>query len=220
MMEMMFGSAPPMPMWTAMPSVGLPFQPMGLVNRQISTPSLSSPGISGGIGGPSTASQTLPAASPLTTPVYGYGGGVASGIQSGMSGPSLATVYPLPLGPPAALLASEPLTAASLLTVVAMQRGQPQGPANDQEIEEFIYDALELLPGTSDVEVRSEAGRVTLTGSVQHKRVKRDAGEIAWAIPSVQDVQNNAAITSRRRTRTSSREGETPAASASPKKQG
>ena len=28
----------------------------------------------------------------------------------------------------------------------------------------------------------------TLTGTVQHKHTKRDVGEIAWAIPGVQDV--------------------------------
>jgi BON domain len=205
-------------MWMAMPSVGLPFQPFGLAARPMSSPSLSSPGISGGIGGPSTASQTLPAASPLTSPMYGYGG--SGTLQPGFPGPSLAAVYPLPPAPTAALFGSEPLTAASLLTAVAMHRGQPQGPANDQEIEEFIYDALELLPGTSEVEIRSESGRVTLTGTVQHKRLKRDVGEVAWAIPSAQDVQNNVSITSRRRTRTPGREGETAAATASPRKQG
>ena len=44
------------------------------------------------------------------------------------------------------------------------RRGQPFGPTNDHEIEEFIYDALDLLPGTNDVELRVEGGRVTLTG--------------------------------------------------------
>ncbi len=55
--------------------------------------------------------------------------------------------------------------------------------------------------GTSEVEVRCEGGRATLTGSVQHKRLKRDVGEIAWAIPALNDVQNNVTITSRRRSR-------------------
>jgi osmotically-inducible protein OsmY len=89
-----------------------------------------------------------------------------------------------------------------------MRRGQPAGPTNDAEIEEFLYDALELIPGTSDVEVRCEGGRVSLTGSVPHKRQKRDIGEIAWAIPAVADVQNNATIAARRRARHSGREGE------------
>jgi hypothetical protein len=104
------------------------------------------------------------------------------------------------------------LTPSTLLTAVALRRGQPQGPTNDNEVEEFIYDALDLLPGAADVEVRCENGRVTLTGAVQHKRSKRDVGEIAWAIPGLQDVQNNVSITSRRRARAANREAEVPAA--------
>jgi len=96
----------------------------------------------------------------------------------------------------------------ALLAAVAIRRGQPMGPSNDQECEDFIYDALELLPGTSEVEVRCENGRVTLTGSVHHKRLKRDVGEIGWAIPSVSDVQNNVTISTKRRSRGSSRETE------------
>jgi len=88
-----------------------------------------------------------------------------------------------------------------LLAAVAMRRGQLQGPTNDQETEDFVYDALELLPGAADVEVRCDSGRLTLTGNVQHKRLKRDVGEIAWAIPSLVDVLNNVTITSRRRPR-------------------
>jgi osmotically-inducible protein OsmY len=87
-----------------------------------------------------------------------------------------------------------------------LRRGQPFGPTNDHEIEEFIYDALDLLPGTTDVEVRTEGGRITLTGVVQHKRLKRDIGEIAWAIPGVNDVVNNVTIAARRRQRTGGRE--------------
>jgi len=63
------------------------------------------------------------------------------------------------------------VTAPALLATVAMRRGQPLGPTNDQEIEDFIYDALDLLPGASDVEVRCENGKATVTGSVPHKRL-------------------------------------------------
>jgi len=70
-------------------------------------------------------------------------------------------------------------------------------------------DALDLLPGSGDIEVRCDGGRTTLTGQVSHKRLKRDAGEIAWAIPSVNDVQNNVTIVPRRRSRPI-REAETP----------
>jgi len=102
------------------------------------------------------------------------------------------------------------VAASALLTAIGMRRGQPLGPTSDNEIEDFIYDALELLSGSTDVEVRSEGGRVTLTGSVAHKRLKRDIGEIVWTIPVVNDVQNNIAIATRRRSRGQGRENETP----------
>jgi osmotically-inducible protein OsmY len=85
-------------------------------------------------------------------------------------------------------------TVHRLLTLVAMRRGQPMGPTSDTEIEEFIYDALEYLPASNEVEVRVDGGRATITGSVPHKRLKRDIGEIAWAIPAINDVQNNVTI--------------------------
>ncbi|PYQ71121.1 MAG: hypothetical protein DMG04_22275 [Acidobacteria bacterium] len=133
-----------------------------------------------------------------------FGAGFNSGLPLG----------PTPFGTPAAFpsyVNQELVTAygtPALLAAVAIRRGQPMGPSNDQECEDFIYDALELLPGTSEVEVRCESGRVTLTGSVHHKRLKRDVGEIGWAIPSVSDVQNNVTISTKRRSRGSARESE------------
>lgn len=100
------------------------------------------------------------------------------------------------------------VTAPALVMAIALRRGQPSGPASDQDIEEFVYDALDLLPGTNDVEVRSDGGRITLTGNVSQKRIKRDAGEIAWAIPGINDVNNTIAIAPRRRARMQGREGE------------
>src|SRR5262249_8684952 len=113
-------------------------------------------------------------------------------------------------------IASEPIvsghiTAPALLTAVALRPGQPQGPSQDQEGEDFVYDALELLPGANDAEVRCGKGKGTVTVTVQHKRMKRDVGEIAWAIPVLHDVQNNVIIASRRRARAGARENETPA---------
>jgi hypothetical protein len=101
------------------------------------------------------------------------------------------------------------LTAPGLITAVATRRGQPHGPTNDQELEDFLYDVLELLPGANDVEVRSDGGRLALTGTVPHKRLKRDIGEIAWALGAVSDVQNNLAIATRRRSRPAIREADT-----------
>ena len=114
--------------------------------------------------------------------------------------PELFSVAPFPAAlSPDAIGYSVP----ALLSAVAIRRGQPLGPTNDPEIEDFVYDVLEILPGTNEVEVRCEGGRITLTGSVQHKRVKRD-------IPIVNDVQNNVTIASKRRARPTQREGEQP----------
>jgi hypothetical protein len=139
---------------------------------------------------------------------HAFGGGA-------FGGPNFATGFftvassPLASGVPA-FIADSPVsvTAPALLTAVAMRRGQPLGPTNDHEIEDFICDAFDLLAGSNDVEVRVEGGRAVLTGSVPHKRLKRDLGELAWAIPALNDVQNNVTITARRRSR-ASREAET-----------
>jgi len=113
--------------------------------------------------------------------------------------------YGLPLNS-LAFAGSPIVTAPALLAAVALKRGQPTGPSNDHEIEDFLYDAFELVTGTNEVEVRCEGGRVTLTGGVPHKRLKRDVGEIAWAIPTINDVQNNVTVATRRRGRSAGRE--------------
>jgi len=100
------------------------------------------------------------------------------------------------------------VTAPALVSAIAMRRGQPAGPTSDQEIEDFIYDALDLFPGAGDVEVRCDGGRASLMGAVSQKRLKRDIGEIAWAIPGITDVQNNITIAPRRRSRAQSRDTE------------
>jgi hypothetical protein len=128
-----------------------------------------------------------------TMPIQPYGyfqtptpaiGGPFNGVP-----PAIVTSPEIPNG----------VSAQALLSAVAIRRGQPMGPTNDGEVEDFISDALDVTPGATDVEVRCENGRVILTGTVSHKRLKRDAGEIAWAIPSVSDVQNNVSIVASRR---------------------
>jgi hypothetical protein len=169
----------------------------------------------------------MSAAGAYPSSAYSYGGGAMAAVPQGLYGPSVIGAFPFAPGPlaspivgPVGADAMVGVTAPSLLAAVALRRGQPQGPVNDQEAEDFLYDALELLPGAADVEIRCEGGRATLTGSVQHKRVKRDVGEIAWAIPGLNDVQNNVTIASRRRTRPASgRDVETPPGSTA-RKQG
>ena len=183
-------------LFTTTPLSALPFQtPIGVGNRPIATP----------LYGPSANAQGISAGT-LPVGVYGFGGLMAA--PNGIPGSFAATSSFAPQ--PSAVIIGDAngVPAPSLLAAVAMRRGQPQGPTNDHEVEDFIYDAFELLPGAADVEVRCEGGRATLTGNVQHKRTKRDIGEIAWAIPALNDVQNNVTITSRRRARGSSREAE------------
>ena len=107
--------------------------------------------------------------------VTASGAGFASGIPSVMSSPGglSASIYAPSSGMPVG--ASGPAFAGSevaigvpvsaLLATVAVRRGQPLGPTNDQEIEDFIYDACELLPGSSEVDVRCEGGRVELSAN-------------------------------------------------------
>jgi BON domain-containing protein len=196
MMETLFGS--PAPMWTT-----------PLASGYVMPPPLQQPiGFAGAIG------PTNLGAVPMLANT--------SAITSATRGPSthLAVAsapypwYPILANPPTPTGAdlATGVPAAALLATVALRRGQPQGPSNDQEVEDFIYEALELLPGTSDVEVRCDSGRATLAGVVHHKRIKHDVGELAWAIPGLIDVQNNVTIASRRRARAASgRELEVPA---------
>jgi len=150
----------------------------------------------------------VPSPPPTAAAMPGIGSPtIGSGLATVMSAPAMGSV-------PASGEIAVGVLAPTLLAAIALRRGQPLGPSNDTEIEDFICDALDMLPGAADVEIRCENGRATLTGTVPHKRLKRDVGEIAWAIPSVNDVQNSVTIASRRRVRSSSpttRESEAPA---------
>jgi hypothetical protein len=126
-------------------------------------------------------------------------------------------LHPVPLSTP--LIVPDGITAPALIAAVAARRGLHQGPTNDHDVEELVYDAMELLPGTSDVEIRCEGGRVTLTGTVPHKRIKHDLGELAWAIPAINDVQNTVSISGRRRSRGLGRDNEPQGGGQQPRKQ-
>ena len=199
MSEPLYGSVSGAPIWTGIPSVGFGFPQTAFAFGNV-------PMGAGAQGfGPQTSLGGAPNAGPLDVPSpafgfapqpYGFNGGVmpqqpAFGFAPGPGAIAGFTGQEIPLG----------FTVPQLLTAVAIRRRQPMGPTNDQELEDFIYDALELLSGTNEVEVRCESGRVTLTGSVPHKRLKRDIGEIAWTIPGTNDVQNNVTIATRRRAR-------------------
>jgi hypothetical protein len=146
----------------------------------------------------------MPTPGTLSGGIYGPSSGmpVGASVPAAFAGSEIAVGVPVP----------------ALLATVAVRRGQPLGPTNDQEIEDFIYDALELLPGSSEVDVRCEGGRVTITGVVHYKRLKRDVGEVAWAIPGVNDVHNTVTIAARRRSRGVTRESESPGAATGSRK--
>jgi len=228
MSEPFYGSVSGAPIWTGIPAVGLGFPQtpfaFGSVPIGAGVPGFGSPQIP--TAGLATA---LPMDVPLPTygftpPAYGFSGGMMAQpptVGFGPMAPTLGTGFPLvpnqfgTLGGFPAFLGQDippGFTVPQLVAAVAMRRRQPMGPTNDQELEDFMYDALELLPGTSDVEVRCEGGRITITGSVQHKRLKRDAGEIAWTIPGTNDVQNNVTIATRRRARGAARDAESQSA--------
>jgi len=137
---------------------------------------------------------------------FSMGPGAAAGTALG-SPPSGLAPLSSTLGvtgnmPP---LVTPEISVPMLVTAIALRRGRPQGPTNDHEIEDFIYEAFEFVSGSSEVDVRCEGGRDTLSGPVFQKRVKHDLGEIAWELPVVSDVQNNVTLTTRRRARQPSR---------------
>jgi len=224
MSESLYGSVSGTPIWTGIPSVGFGFQqtpfPLGSVPSGAGLAGFASPQIQTG-GFPTAVPVDLqPPTYGVTPQAYGYSGGVMGQpptVGFAPLTPTMGTGVPMgpnPYGPLAGFPAflgpdiASGFTIPQLVAAVAMRRRQPMGPTNDQELEDFIFDALEVLPGTNEVEVRCEGGRVTLTGSVPHKRLKRDAGEIAWTIPGTTDVQNNVTIATRRRGRGTPRDAE------------
>lgn len=212
MMEPFLGTAP---IWAGSPALGwlaAPITPAHGPLTQVGMPvGLTQPPIST----PVPLEQSGLGARPASGPGTAFGGpNFSSGIT--IAPTALGTSpYPMYFGPEMGAT----VTAPALLAAVAVRRGQPMGPTNDQEIEDFIYDALDFLPGTNEVEIRCDGGRITLTGSVQQKRLKRDIGEIAWTIPGVNDVQNNVTIVARRRQRPAGREIVEPTAAAPVRKQ-
>ena len=226
MIEPLFGSGSPM--WSGIPAPAAGWFPQAsLFNRPLggAASSFTSPPFAPATppGFAAGSAQAPQVANPLPPEPFGFGTGPLSFAQPPpVLGPSIATglpVVPNPYGVVGTAFSGyatpeivSAFSISSLLAAVAQRRGQPMGPTTDQETEDFIYDALEWLNGAGDLEVRCEGARVTLTGSVQHKRLKRDVGEIAWAIPGVNDVQNNLTITARRRSRPAAREAEPPSA--------
>jgi hypothetical protein len=204
------GSVSSVPNWLGFPAqapnlpqpfaTGGGFPSLAGPGQNVPPAGFSIPGISP-LGYSSTPYATSPNLVPIpaAAPFVGFFGAGQGGAY-GPTAPYFSAIAPFG--------GQEPSPASALIAMIAMRRGQPMGPSNDQDIEAVLYDALEALPGTDEVEVRCENGRVTLSGNVSAKRIKHDVGEIAWAIPAATDVQNNLTLTSRRRGRQSQREQE------------
>lgn len=76
------------------------------------------------------------------------------------------------------------------------------GVASDDEIKEMVLTALDAdprIPFDSDINVDVTAGIVTLSGTVPNKRIKHAAGDDAWWIPDVVDINNELQVTGGRR---------------------
>ncbi len=79
------------------------------------------------------------------------------------------------------------------------------GLPTDDEIVEMVYDSIDadpIIPFDADINVESDAGEVTLTGTVATKEIKHAAGDDAWWIPGVDDVHNELQVTRKRPTPT------------------
>jgi len=79
------------------------------------------------------------------------------------------------------------------------------GLPTDSEIVEMCYDAMDddpVIPFDAEINVDSDAGTVTLTGTVHSKLVKHAAGDDAWWIPGVDDVHNELRVVAPQRSQT------------------
>jgi len=142
MVEMTFGSGSPM--WTTMPSVGLPYQSMGLGGFPVSTPAFASPFLPGG--GGSISAQGASAPGGLSTAAYGYNGS-APGAQPNLTGTGFAATHPFASNPWASQFAGEAgvVTASSLLALVA---GSVQHKRTKHDIGEIAW----AIPVLHDVQ--------------------------------------------------------------------
>jgi len=127
---------------------------------------------------------------PPQGPVTGFGGGSPS-YAPAPTGSAFSPWGP-PMGGPEMTVG---ITAPVLVSAIAQRRGQPAGPTSDQEFEDFIYDALDLLPGSSEVEVRCDGGRISLMGAVS----RSDSNATSARLPGPSRASTTCRTTSRSR---------------------
>ncbi|HOM71225.1 MAG TPA: BON domain-containing protein [Armatimonadota bacterium] len=76
------------------------------------------------------------------------------------------------------------------------------GLPTDSEIEDMVYDSIDmdpLIPYDANIDIKVDAGTVTLSGEVPSKRIKHAAGDDAFWVPGVIDVDNQIKVTGRKR---------------------
>jgi len=117
-------------------------------------------------------------------PWYGYGPGPGLGV--GPAVPTMAGTYPSPY------------------TFTGF------GVPSDDQIADLIYDSIDAdpaIPADADINVDVTGGVVTLTGTVPSKRAKHAAGDDAWWVPGVWDINNNLKVQGRRARRQTAQGG-------------
>ncbi len=75
------------------------------------------------------------------------------------------------------------------------------GVATDDDIKDMVLTSLDAdprIPFESDIDVDVTGGIVTLSGTVPNKRIKHAAGDDAWWIPDVVDLNNELKVVGRR----------------------
>lgn len=93
------------------------------------------------------------------------------------------------------------------------------GLPTDNEIVEMVYDSIDtdpIVPFDAEVNVDSDAGVVTLTGTVATKEIKHAIGDDAWWIPGVDDVHNDLQVSRKRGATTAAEEHRAPSRATAP----
>ena len=105
-----------------------------------------------------------------------------------LSAPVGATLG-MPVGPVGYDLPVLP-TAGSIIATVAARRGQPMAPSSDAELEDFLYDCVEFLPGTGEglpffIERQQPraAAFLNLGELIKQARIERPLDRLAPEIP-------------------------------------
>jgi len=130
---------------------------------------------------------------------YGYppGFGVGYGFQPGFGvGYGFQPGFGMGYGMPGYAMGPAGYGYAPAMT------GAVPAAATDEQIRDMVHDSLDadpIIPYDADIGVDVHNSVVTLTGTVPNKRIKHAAGDDAWWIPPVVDVENDLEVARARR---------------------